>query len=81
MLMKKPVVVRDHGGMVEAVENEKNGFIVDENEIESKLCALVNDENLRKRMGNEGRKMIEEKFNNINMVKETVNGQSELCAE
>lgn len=81
MLMKKPVVVRNHGGMVEAVQNNKNGFIVNDNEIESKLCALVNDKDLRKQMGEEGRAMIETKFNNINMVKETVAGQSELCVE
>jgi len=81
MLMKKPVVVLNHGGMVEVVQHSKNGFIVNTDEIESTLSLLVNDKNLRERMGEEGRKLIDTKFNNENMVLETISGQSELCVE
>jgi glycosyltransferase involved in cell wall biosynthesis len=74
MSMKKPVIVLNHGGMVEVVQNNKNGLIVNADEIESKLSILVNDNQLRNKMGIEGRKFIEEKFNNMNMASETVLG-------
>ena len=79
--MKKPVVVLNHGGMVEAVQHNKNGFIVNDEEIDKALTTLVNNKNLRLKMGQQGRKLIDTKFNNLNMAKETVFEQSELCVE
>ena len=81
MLVKKPVIVRNHGGMIEAIEHKKNGYIIDDNNLESRLTALVNDRDLRKQMGDEGRKLIDQKFNSLNMVKKTIENQIELCAE
>ena len=81
MLMKKPVIVLNHGGMVEAVQHNKNGFIVNDDGIEKALTTLVNNKNLRLKMGQEGRKLIDTKFNNLDMAKETVKGQKELCVD
>ena len=78
---EKPVVVLNHGGMVEAVQHNKNGFIVNDEEIEKALTTLVNNKNLRLKMGQEGRKLIDTKFNNLNMAKETVKEQKELCVD
>jgi L-malate glycosyltransferase len=72
MLFGKPVVALRHGGMVEVVEDEKNGFLVGTEDIVPKLNLLIDDRGLREKMGTEGRKLIEARFNNRNMAANTV---------
>jgi len=56
-----PVIVGKSGGAPDAVINNKTGLIVDgrySSEIAEAVCKLLSDEELARKMGNEGRKWI-----------------------
>lgn len=61
----KPVIASRVGGIPELVSNNKNGIIVSPGNVEQiveALLRLLENPSLRNRMGNMGRKIIEEKF-------------------
>jgi phosphatidylinositol alpha-1,6-mannosyltransferase len=61
----KPVVGGRAGGTVEAIIDGETGFLVDptnEGEILEKLIALLTDENLRQKLGAQGRARVEQVF-------------------
>ena len=65
-LMKKPVVATSVGGVPEMMIDNKTGFLVEQgnsDQIIDKLSLLLGDKELSTKMGNEGRKFIEEEFN------------------
>ena len=60
-----PVIGSDVGGTREAIEDGVSGFIVpldDENIIYEKTKLLLSDTALRQKMGNAGKKRVDEKF-------------------
>lgn len=60
-----PVIATNIGGIPEIVENEKSGYLVQKNDIDSFVIALeklVNDKEKRKEMGNSGKEIVENKF-------------------
>jgi glycosyltransferase involved in cell wall biosynthesis len=60
-----PVVATRHGGIPEAVEDGKTGFLVAERsagELADALDALLSAESLRARMGGEARRLASERF-------------------
>lgn len=62
----KPIVAGRAGGSSEAVADKTTGFVVDsknDKEILSSIEKLLEDENLRDRMGSSGRKRVEKEFN------------------
>ena len=64
--MKKPIVATNVGGIPELMKNNETGFLVDKGNAEEwieKLSLLINDEQKRKALGEEGRKFVEENFN------------------
>ena len=64
--MKKPVVATNVGGNSEMMVDGKTGFLVekgDPNQLVDKLSLLIEDEKLAKKMGDCGRKFVEETFN------------------
>jgi glycosyltransferase involved in cell wall biosynthesis len=64
--MKKPVVATNVGGNQEMMIDGKTGFLVQQGNHEQlidKLSLLLEDKELAKKMGNEGRKFIEDTFN------------------
>ena len=66
MAMEKPVVVSQAEGFKEIVINNKNGFIVDNNDYErisDLIFDIIADNGLMKKMGKEGRKIVEKKYN------------------
>ena len=65
-LMEKPVVATNVGGNQEMMVDGKTGFLVQQGNHEQlidKLSLLLEDKELAKKMGNEGRKFVEETFN------------------
>ena len=65
-LMKKPVLATDVGGIYEMMEDKVTGFLIkenDPNDLIKKLTILLEDENLRKKMGENGNKFVVKKFN------------------
>ncbi|RJP28763.1 MAG: glycosyltransferase [Candidatus Omnitrophota bacterium] len=74
MACSKPVIASNVGGCAELVANGKSGFIVppgDINSLKDKIVLLLDDKELRLRMGKEGRGLVEAKFISQRMVKET----------
>jgi len=64
-VMQVPVIATNVGGTSEAMINGKTGYLVNQGdikEIESKINLLLNDENLAKQIGNDGRKFVIENF-------------------
>jgi glycosyltransferase involved in cell wall biosynthesis len=65
MASNLPCIVTDSGGPQEIVKDGETGFIIpcdDEIALSEKIDLLFNDANLKKRMGEAGRKRFEEKF-------------------
>jgi len=65
-LMKKPVVATNVGGNPEMMVDGKTGFLVEQGnhkQLTEKLSLLLKDKELAKKMGNEGRRFIEDIFN------------------
>ena len=65
-LMEKPVIATNVGGIYEMMEDRKTGFLVKENNPEDlieKLTILLDDENLRNKMGINGKQFVIKKFN------------------
>jgi len=65
MACKTPVVAVDSGGPRAVVRDGVNGFLVppgSEDLIYERICRILSDEKLRDRMGEAGRKIVEEKF-------------------
>lgn len=66
-LLKIPVITTNVTGARDTVINEKTGFIVEKNEVESiveKIELLINDENYRENLGENGKARIEKFFSN-----------------
>lgn len=70
-----PVVASDVGGVSEAVEDGRTGFLIprgDARTFAQKLDILAGDQVLRRRMGNAGRKRYEEEFTLKIMLQRTM---------
>lgn len=69
----KPVVATNISGLSEVVKNNKTGFIVqakNTNQISQALIELIQNENLRKKMGENARKRVENLFTLEKMINE-----------
>ena len=64
MAMGKPIIATPVGGIPEAIENGKNGILVDPDpeKIADAIEKLIRDGSLFKRLGDEAKKTAEEKF-------------------
>lgn len=65
MVRGKPVVGSNLGGVPEQIEDNATGFLIpagDEAALAEKIEILLNEDTLRKRMGETARKKVEEKF-------------------
>lgn len=65
MALAKPVIATAGGGTVELIENGANGFLIEPflpELLVEKIDMLIKDDALRKKMGNAGRLLIQEKF-------------------
>ncbi|MCD8892232.1 glycosyltransferase family 4 protein [Staphylococcus nepalensis] len=66
-LLKVPVITTNVTGAKDTVINGETGFIVEKNEVDAiveKIELLINDENYRKNLGENGKKWIEKYFSN-----------------
>jgi glycosyltransferase involved in cell wall biosynthesis len=65
MMMGVPVVAFDSGGVRECFTHEKSGFLVpqfDYEEAAARIAALIENPDLRKRMGEEAKREVRQKF-------------------
>ncbi|OGX15237.1 MAG: hypothetical protein A2166_00415 [Omnitrophica WOR_2 bacterium RBG_13_41_10] len=64
--MKIPVVATNVGGVCEAIKDRVTGYLINENNIQqakSRIIYLIENESLRKKMGEAGKRFIENNFN------------------
>ena len=75
-----PVIVTNVGGHPESLDNNKTGFIVEPKqpeEIKNAILKFMNDEELRLKMGKEGRQFVRENYEvnlNFSEIEEIYNG-------
>ena len=63
--MQLPVIVSDVGGMKYGMIDQKTGFVVKENDLDSfvdKIACLIEDSELRLKMGKAGRKFVKKNY-------------------
>jgi glycosyltransferase involved in cell wall biosynthesis len=68
-----PVIATRRGGLPEIVENETNGLLVEAHrpsEIADALCRLINDPQLRQRLGTNARRCATERFGRERFLRE-----------
>ncbi|MFH4931095.1 glycosyltransferase family 4 protein [Staphylococcus cohnii] len=66
-LLKIPVITTNVTGARDTVINGKTGFIVEKNDVDSiveKIELLINDDNYRKKLGENGKERVEKSFSN-----------------
>lgn len=65
MTFRKPVIATNHGGPVEIIEDGKSGFLVEPGNPEAlaeKISLLLEDREMARRIGENARKRVEERF-------------------
>jgi glycosyltransferase involved in cell wall biosynthesis len=73
MSFAKPVVATKVGGIPEVVAHETTGLLLSRRDPQSaagNICRLLSDPALRRKFGEAGRRMVEEKFNLVDRVRE-----------
>jgi len=73
MALKKAVISTDIGGSKEIIEDGVNGFLLkyeDKKELGDKITYLYKNPEIRKKMGEEGYKIIKKRFNLFEKIKE-----------
>jgi N,N'-diacetylbacillosaminyl-diphospho-undecaprenol alpha-1,3-N-acetylgalactosaminyltransferase len=83
MSMEKPIITTDSVGCREVVEEGRNGFLVpikDHAALASAIERLINDEELRVKMGKYGREKVLREFDERIVVSETLQLYEELLA-
>ncbi len=76
LAMERPVIATDVGSVSEAIKDGETGILVPPNSarnVAEGILRLLNDKELGQRLGKNGRKLVEEKFNNQTMMEATLN--------
>lgn len=84
MACGKPVVASKIGGVLSVIEHGKDGILVepgDPDGLKNAILKLLDDENLRKKLGSVARKKIVKSFSVNYMVNRTINLYQELVEE
>ncbi|MDZ4817628.1 MAG: glycosyltransferase family 4 protein [Planctomycetota bacterium] len=81
--MEVPVVATNVGGIPESVADGETGILTPPNDSETLGCAilkLLNDEGLRRQLGENGRRRVESLFNWRETVDRTISYYHEACS-
>ncbi|MFC1621567.1 glycosyltransferase [Candidatus Omnitrophota bacterium] len=73
MATAKPVVATKVGGVLDIVEDKKNGYLIDssdEQDYTDKLLELIKDSEKRKRFGKHGRESVKNRFSKERLIKD-----------
>lgn len=84
MALEKPVIATRGGGTNEVVIDNYNGFLIDpfnENQLIEKIKLMMGNAELRKKFGENGIKMVREKFNVQYMAEQYLNTYKKLLGK
>jgi len=76
LAMERPVIATDVGSISEVIKDGETGILVPPNnakDVAQGILKLLNDRELGQRLGKNGRKLVEERFNNQAMMEATLN--------
>ena len=75
MVMGKPIIASNVGGIPEVISNEENGLLVDDNpqNILDAMCRLIEDKELACLLGQSAEKNVKAKFNWDKTIETTIN--------
>ena len=82
--MGKPIITTDVPGCRDVVENEKNGILVPIKDIESLFNAvikLINNPELRRKMGEKSRKKAKKEFDEKILIEQTLKAYKQLIQQ
>jgi glycosyltransferase involved in cell wall biosynthesis len=82
MAHRLPVVTTNEGGIPDIVVHGKNGFISERKNPESLadyIAVLLNDKNLRRKMGDEGYRILKERFTEKQFEKKMLEILNMMC--
>jgi len=80
----RPIITTDMPGCREIVQHEKNGLLVpvkDSKALAGAICRLIENPDLRRQMGQEGRKLVEAEFAESVVVTQTLNLYQSMLGE
>ncbi len=80
----RPIITTDMPGCREIVQHEQNGLLVpikDSRALADAICRLIESPDLRRQMGQEGRKLVEEEFSESVVVAQTLNLYQSMLGE
>jgi glycosyltransferase involved in cell wall biosynthesis len=81
MACRKPVIASRIGGIPTAIENYKDGILIEPGnlgELEEKILEVLSNESLSKKLGENARKKVLEKFSLDRMVDDTIKVYEEV---
>ena len=84
MAVGRPLVTTDVPGCRNVVKDSVNGFLVDSHDpvmLADAMAKLIEDENLRERMGHASRELAEAIFDEQEVIRQTVEVYSKLCSK
>ena len=76
MACSRPMIVTNTGGMPEIIFDSVNGFVIPvkaSEELASRIIQLMENKDLRERLGKTGRKMVETSYKKIDVAQTTLN--------
>lgn len=81
---RRPIIVTDMGGMPEIVQNEISGYIVHQRDFQAlsdRIISLLESERLRRRIGENARRIVEQHYNPAIMTRAHLRVYSKTLAE
>ena len=76
MACSRPMIVTNTGGMPEIISDGVNGFVIpvkDSEELASRIIRIMADKDLRERLGETGRQMVETSYKKMDVAQATLN--------
>jgi glycosyltransferase involved in cell wall biosynthesis len=81
---RRPIIVTNMGGMPEIVQNEISGYIVHQRDFQAlsdRIALLLGNERLRKRIGENGRRIVEQHYTRVIMTRAHLRIYAEVLGE
>ena len=76
MACSRPMIVTNTGGMPEIISDSVNGFVIPvkaSEELASRIIQIMDNKDLRERLGETGRKMVETSYSKTDVAQATLN--------